>query len=111
MTFPLWFRDAIQQRLDQASARIERHPDLRELRAEEHAAFDAMFPGIDRTKLPEFMDWEDKHHFRRALENERLYIQGMIDGVQLAIALFDDSLFPEKPKSSSSANPDTGSEL
>ncbi|MED4954452.1 hypothetical protein ABEO75_14775 [Paenibacillus macerans] len=79
MPFPLWFLDAIEQRLDQVSARIERNPDVRKLRAEERAAFDAMFSGKDKTKLPEFMDWEDKHHFRRALENERLYMQGMIE--------------------------------
>ncbi|MGZ7443008.1 hypothetical protein [Paenibacillus sp. TH7-28] len=99
MPFPLWFREAIQQRLDEVSARIQRQPDLRKLRAEEHEAFDAMFSGVNKTMLPEFMDWEDKHHFRRALENERLYMQGMIDGMQLVVALFNDPPFvSEKPE-------------
>ncbi|MCM3703151.1 hypothetical protein [Paenibacillus macerans] len=113
MEFPVWIQDAIQQRLDYVSARIERHPELRELRSEERSAFEAMFSGRDKTKLPGFMDWEDKHHFRRGLENERLYMQGMMDGVQLAIALFDDPLFGSaKPNTTSNpVKPDTGSEL
>ncbi|CAM4253716.1 MAG: hypothetical protein E7L01_03840 [Paenibacillus macerans] len=105
MPFPLWFQDAIKQRVDDASARIERHPDVCKLRAEERTAFNAMFPGIDKMKLPEFMDWEDKHHFRRALENERLYMQGMIDGVQLVVALFNDPLFvSDKPETTSNTS-------
>ncbi|MFD1174835.1 hypothetical protein ACFQ3W_00740 [Paenibacillus puldeungensis] len=91
MQIPPWFQSAIQQRLDAVMAQIERQPDLRKLRAEEHEAFDAMFPGVDKTRLPGFMEWEDKHLFRRASENERLYMQGVRDGVQLVIALLNDS--------------------
>ncbi|MDU7476459.1 MAG: hypothetical protein E7L01_24425 [Paenibacillus macerans] len=79
--------------MNHITARINRHPELRKLRAEERSAFEAMFSGTDQTKSPEYMDWEDKHHFRQGLENELLYMQGMMDGVQLAIALFDDLLF------------------
>ncbi|GAA3411603.1 hypothetical protein ACFFNY_20475 [Paenibacillus hodogayensis] len=90
MEFPSWFQSAIQQRLDYISTRIERHPDLRKYRAEEGAAFEAMFSGGDNTQWPEFIEWEDKHHLKRALENERLYLQGMRDGVQLIVALLVD---------------------
>ncbi|MGZ7443261.1 hypothetical protein [Paenibacillus sp. TH7-28] len=91
MQFPSWLQSAIQQRLDDVSARIARDPEMRKLRAEEHSAFEAMFPDEDKKKLPEYMDWEDKHHFRRALENELLYMQGMKDGVQLVITLMDET--------------------
>lgn len=92
MEFPLWFQNAIQRRLDHVSARIEHHPELRRCRDEEKSAFQAMFSGVDMTQLPAFMEWEDKVHFTRALENERLYLQGMRDGVQLAFALLSDPL-------------------
>ena len=92
MEFPSWFQNAIQRRLDHVSARIERHLELRRCRDEEESAFHAMFSGVDMTQLPAFMEWEDKVHFTRALENERLYVQGMRDGVQLAFALLSDHL-------------------
>lgn len=92
MEFPSWFQTAIQRRLDHVSARIERHSELRKCRDEEKAAFHAMFSGVDKTQLPMFKEWEDKHHFTRALENERLYLQGMRDGAQLVFALLSDPL-------------------
>jgi hypothetical protein len=90
MEFPSWFQSAIQRRLDYVSARIERHPDLCKYRAEEEAAFESMFSSADQTQGLEFMEWEDKHHFMRALENEHLYLQGMRDGAQLVVELLSD---------------------
>ncbi|WP_055109473.1 hypothetical protein [Paenibacillus ihumii] len=96
MDLPSWLQGAIQERLEQVMARIERQPELRKLRDEESLAFEAMLSGADRARIPGFMDWEDKHHFRRGVENEQLYIQGLRDGVQLAIALLES---PESPNS------------
>lgn len=92
MEFPSWFQNAIQRRLDHVSARIERHPELSRCRDEEKTAFQTMFSGVDKTQLPAFMEWEDKQHFTRALENERLYLQGMRDGAHLVFALLSDPL-------------------
>lgn len=94
MEFPSWFRSDIQRRLDHVSAQIERHADLRKFRIEENLALDALFSGMDKMESPEFMDWEDKHHFKLAMENERLYLQGMRDGVQLVLALLAAPLSP-----------------
>lgn len=90
MEFPSWFQRAIQRRLEYVTARIEQQSDLRKYRAEEEKAFEALFSGIDIEQSPEFMEWEDKHHIKRAQENERLYLQGMRDGVQLVVALLSD---------------------
>ncbi len=90
MEFPSWFHNAIQERLDDVSARIQFHPELSKHRAEEKSAFEALFSWVDTMQCPEFMEWEDKHHYCRALENERLYLQGMRDGAKLAIALLSD---------------------
>ena len=84
---PSWFQSAIQRRIDEVSAQFGQHPELRKFRQEENEAFHAVFPEIGKTKLHGFMEWEDKHHFTRALENERLYLQGMRDGAQLVFAL------------------------
>jgi len=87
MEIPSWFQSAIQRRLGHISARIGKAPELRKFRIEEKEAFSALFSGIDKTRLPGFMEWEDKHHYMRALEGERLYLQGMRDGAQLVFAL------------------------
>jgi len=90
MEFPSWFHSAIQERLDDVSARIQFHPDLRKYRLEEKGAFEALFSCVNMTQCPEYSEWEDKHHHYRGLENERLYLQGMRDGAKLAIALMSD---------------------
>ncbi len=90
MEFPSWFQSAIQERLDEVSARIQFHPDLRKYRVEEKAAFEALFSCVNMTQGPEYSEWQDKHHYCRGLENERLYLQGMRDGARLAIALMSD---------------------
>lgn len=105
MELPSWFQSAIGQRLDQVAAWIERQPELRELRVEERAAFDAMFPDTDQANLPEYMAWEDKHHFKRAVENEHSYLQGMSDGVQLIIALLHDRVTPDTKREMQEADP------
>ncbi len=96
MEFPLWFQSAIQRRIDDVSARIGRYPELRKLRIEGKEAFNTVFNGIDKTKLTEYMEWEDKHNYSRALENERLYLQGMRDGAQLVFALMTDFVAADK---------------
>ena len=64
-------------------------------RVEEKKAFDALFSGVDKMQLPGFMEWEDNRHFNRALENERLYLQGMKDGAQLVFALLAAPAAPD----------------
>ncbi|OXS57015.1 hypothetical protein B1A99_19115 [Cohnella sp. CIP 111063] len=44
---------------------------------------------MDIVRLPEFSEWEDKHHCKHALMNEHLYRQGLQDGMQLAFALLN----------------------
>lgn len=90
MQIPSWFQCMIRQRVNEVMVQIERQPEMQKLRTNEHAALDAMFPGVNKAQVPEFLDWEDKLHCRRAAENEGLYMQGVKDGVQLAIALLSD---------------------
>lgn len=92
MESPSWFQSAIQRQLDHVSAQIEQHPELHKCRAEENLAFDTLFSGMDKKRSPEFMDWEDKLHFKLAMEKERLYLQGLKDGVQLLVTLLGDSI-------------------
>lgn len=92
MGFPAWFRQAIQGRLDEISAKIEYHPELGRVSAEEHQAFQALFAGMDVERNPEFSEWEDRHHFKQAVMNEWLYLQGMQDGIQLAAAFLNHAV-------------------
>ncbi len=95
MELPAWFRSAVEQRMDVVLARIELRAELQQYRNEEEEAWEVLFTGLDKSYSPEFMDWEDKHHFRRALECEMLYIQGMRDGVQLIVALLNNNVEEE----------------
>ncbi|URJ35162.3 hypothetical protein MF625_004493 [Paenibacillus polymyxa] len=48
---------------------------------------------------PEFSGWEDKHHYKQALENEALYWwQGMKDGAQFVYVVLEKMLHDEKEK-------------
>jgi hypothetical protein len=96
VSFPMWFLQAIQGRLEEVSAQIEYDSKLGRIREEESEAFQALFASVDVGRMPEFVDWEDKHHFRQAIQNERLYLQGLKDGVQLAAALLSSSASAEK---------------
>ena len=90
MALPSWFQSAVQRRLDQVEAQIE--SEMRQFRTEEKKTFDAMVAGMDQAPLPELMEWEGKHQYNQALQNERLYLQGMKDGAQLVFALLTDSV-------------------
>ncbi|MBD2846625.1 hypothetical protein IDH44_15605 [Paenibacillus sp. IB182496] len=100
---PPWFELAIQQRLDTVSARIERDPDLRVRRSEEAAALESLLDGLEQSRLPQYLDWEDKHHYRRALEQEQLYAQGLRDGVQLVVALLGEPQGPSLEEDAATA--------
>ena len=118
MEFPAWFRQAIQSRLDDVSARIEYHPDLSRFRAEESKAFQVFFAGMDIGRMPEYTEWEDKLHFKQAIMNEWLYLQGMRDGAQLVFALLadplpsgDEVLARSKKTEPTTVQPEDGTEL
>lgn len=87
MELPSWFGRAIQSRMDEVSARIEHDPELSEARTEESKAFEVLFAGIDKERMAEFDEWEDKHNLKEAVMYKLLYMQGMKDGFQLAVAL------------------------
>lgn len=86
---PPWFNECIEERLEDIMKKIENDPEIRKLRESEQEAFELMMPNVNKAELDGFMEWEDKHLYRRANENERIYSQGMKDGVQLVIALLD----------------------
>lgn len=116
MEFPSWFQSAMQRRLDRISAWVEHHPDLQPFQAEESRTFEALLAGLDQTQLSGFLEWEDKRHFKRGLEHERLYLQGMRDGAQLVLALLADPSASDaelrKPEAdvAASAKPETDTE-
>lgn len=97
MNFPPWFLQTIQGRLEEMSARIDHHADFEQVRGEEDEAFQALFASVDVARIPEFVDWEDKHYIRQGMQYERLYLQGLQDGVQLAVGmLFSSGPFERK---------------
>ena len=95
MKLPLWFRQAIQERLDEVSARIEHDPELSHIRKQADHAFEALFAGKDIGRMPEFSEWEDWHHYKQGILNERLYLQGMRDGIQLAVTVLSHSIWSD----------------
>ncbi|OAX50284.1 hypothetical protein [Paenibacillus sp. AD87] len=95
MDFPPWLQRAIQARVDEVSSRIEQDPDLSRVRGETDEAFEALFAGDDVEQTPEYAKWENHYIVSKGIENERLYMQGLRDGIQLTVSLLGQSM-PEE---------------
>lgn len=96
MDFPPWMQRAIQARLDEVTARIEHDPELSRVRGETDEAFEALFAGKDIEQTPEYAEWENRYIVSKGIENERLYMQGLRDGIQLTASLLGQSMLVEK---------------
>ncbi|WP_340395003.1 hypothetical protein [Paenibacillus sp. FSL E2-0177] len=86
VSFPAWFVQTIQGRLNEVTAQIEYQSESRHAFEEESKAFQALFDSMDIARMPEFEYWEDKLQLKQSALNERLYLQGLKDGMQLANA-------------------------
>ncbi|MDR9744411.1 hypothetical protein [Paenibacillus taichungensis] len=95
MELPPWLQQAIQARLDEVSARIEHDPELNRVREEKDEAFEGLFAGKDIEQTPEYAEWESQYIVSKGIENERLYMQGLRDGIQLTVSLLGQSMFEE----------------
>lgn len=62
---------------------------------EESRAFQALFDSIDIVKMPEFEYWEDKFQLKLAVLYERLYLQGLKDGMQFVNAFTTPSVYSD----------------
>ncbi|WP_017689844.1 hypothetical protein [Paenibacillus sp. PAMC 26794] len=95
MNFSPWLEQAIQARLDEVSAQIEHDPELSRVREEKDKAFEGLFAGKDIEQTPEYAEWESQYIVSKGIENERLYMQGLRDGIQLTVSLLGQSM-PEE---------------
>ncbi|MDN4605834.1 hypothetical protein P5G61_31745 [Paenibacillus sp. F6_3S_P_1C] len=108
MDFPPWMLRAIQARLDEVSSRIEHDPELSRIRGETDEAFEALFASKDTEQTVEYAEWENRYIVSKGIENERLYMQGLRDGIQLTVSLLGQSMSEEintKAHQPSNANP------
>jgi hypothetical protein len=103
MDFPQWFQKAIQARLDEVSARIEHDPELSRVREEKDEAFQVLFAGKDIEQTPEYAEWESRYIVTKGIENERLYMQGLRDGIQLSVSLLGQSMITDRDNDMSDA--------
>ncbi|WP_366345973.1 hypothetical protein [Paenibacillus amylolyticus] len=103
MDFPPWLQQAIQARLEEMSSRIEHDPELSRVRGETDEAFEALFAGKNVEQTPEFTEWENRYIVSKGIENERLYMQGLRDGIQLTVSLLGQSM-PEENDTKAQSN-------
>ncbi|PZT53243.1 hypothetical protein [Paenibacillus silvae] len=96
MDFPPWMQRAIQARLDEVTAQIEHDPELSRVRGETDEAFEALFAGKYIEQTSEYAEWENHYIVSKGIENERLYMQGLRDGIQLTVSLLGQSMFVVK---------------
>ncbi|KLU53422.1 hypothetical protein EL84_14095 [Paenibacillus sp. VT-400] len=96
MDFPPWLQQAIQARLDEVSARIEHDPELSRVREEKDEAFEGLFSGEVVEQTPEYTEWENRYIVSKSIENGRLYMQGLRDGIQLTVSLLGQSMLTER---------------
>lgn len=100
MDFPPWMQRAIQARLDEVTSRIEHDPELSRVRGRTDEAFGVLFADKDVEQTPEYIEWENRYIVSKGIENERLYMQGLRDGIQLTVSLLSQSKsMPEKSDS------------
>ncbi|AIQ15885.1 hypothetical protein HQN87_23885 [Paenibacillus tritici] len=95
VSFPVWFVQTIQGRLNEVTAQIEYQSESRHAFEEESKAFQALFDSMDIARMPEFEYWEDKLQLKQSALNERLYLQGLKDGMQLANAFTAPSILSD----------------
>lgn len=95
VSFPAWFIQTMQGRLNEVTAQIEYQSEPRLIFEEESKAFQALFDSIDIARMPEFEDWEDKLQLKLSVLYERLYFQGLKDGMQLANAFTAPSVLSD----------------
>ncbi|WP_433583264.1 hypothetical protein [Paenibacillus amylolyticus] len=95
MNFPPWLQRAFEARLDEVSARIEHDPELSRVHGGTDEAFEVLFAGKDVEQTPEYIEWENRYIVSKGIENERLYMQGLRDGIQLTVSLLGQSM-PEE---------------
>ncbi|WFR62357.1 hypothetical protein P9222_29765 [Paenibacillus amylolyticus] len=108
MDFPPWLKQAIQARLDEVSAQIEHDPELSRVHEEKEEAFEGLFAGKDMEQTPEYAEWESRYIVTKGIENERLYMQGLRDGIQLTVSILGQSMPEEtntKANQFTNANP------
>ncbi|MGO4530432.1 hypothetical protein AB4Z30_15225 [Paenibacillus sp. 2TAF8] len=96
MDFPPWMQRAIQARLDEVTARIEHDPELSRVRGETDEAFEALFASQDVEQTLDYAEWENRYIVSKGIENERLYMQGLRDGIQLTASLLGQLMLVEK---------------
>ncbi len=77
-------------------SQIEHQSELESAFEEERKAFQALFASMDIARKPEFEDWEDKLSLKQSVLYERLYLQGLKDGVELANAFSAPSALSDK---------------
>ncbi|NUU61089.1 hypothetical protein [Paenibacillus agri] len=95
MSFPEWFIQTFQARLNEVTAQIEHQSEPRYVFEEESKAFQALFNSMDIARMPEFEYWEDKLQLKQSILYERLYLQGLKDGMQLANAFIAPSVLSD----------------
>ncbi|AIQ45045.1 hypothetical protein R70723_03340 [Paenibacillus sp. FSL R7-0273] len=93
--FPAWFVQTMQGRLNEVTAQIEYQSEPRLVFEEESKAFQALFDSMDLTRMPEFEGWEGKLQIKLSVLYERLYLQGLKDGMQLAHAFTAPSVLSD----------------
>ncbi|WP_239304664.1 hypothetical protein [Paenibacillus sp. ACRRY] len=89
---------AIQARLNEVTARIEHDPELSRVRGGTDEAFEVLFAGKDVEQTPEYIEWENRYIVSKGIENERLYMQGLRDGIQLTVFLLGQSMLTDRDK-------------
>jgi hypothetical protein len=95
---------AIQARLDEVTVRIEHDPELSRVREGADEAFKVLFAGKDVGQTPEYAEWENRYIVSKGIENERLYMQGLRDGIKLTVSLLGQSMSEETDTKAQSTN-------
>ena len=81
--FPPWFTSSMKQRFDELASQRYISPEALRLQQEVNSLIKGWIAQMDETEKALFLQWEEKCSQFETLEKERLYLQGIEDGLQL----------------------------
>jgi hypothetical protein len=81
--WPQWFLDALKVRFDRSASYAEQQPELLPLIQKLVALNEAIKTNSNDPALHLFNEWEDTLTRKHSTEKERLYLQGVQDGIRI----------------------------
>lgn len=92
---------ALRQRFDARDMHIQTHPEFQREQRKIKQCFDQLNQSLDPEQKKWLMEWEECSTYLQAKEKEKLFYQGMMEGLHLSSAVYGSGVIcsPEEEPS------------